>query len=88
MTIADLRRQLQPGATYVATWLDSWGDPLYTNKRRVVSQSAGLMQSEVLDGPLTGRKMRLEWTGVKATEEGGVITLHDKTDFLQLTIEG
>ena len=92
MTIAELRRQLTPGATYYATWIGPIaGNRPRTTRRRVVSQSGHVMQSEIIDdSPQSGHVMRLEWGGVRASEWGGVVTLADESaDFIKIdTIEG
>ena len=88
LSIASLRRKLPVGSTYSATWIGPELDNPRTTRRRVVSQSARLMQSVVLDGPESGRTMRLEWQGVKASEALDVITLDEDGPFLKIDTIG
>ncbi len=88
LSIVALRRKLPVGSTYFATFLG----PIAVNKprttrRRVVSQSSRLMQSIILDG--SGRTIRLDWKGVRASEALDVITLEeDGGPFLKIDTIG
>jgi len=75
LSIAALRRKLPVGSTYSGTWIGPPCGTPQTTRRRVVSQSARLMQSIILDGPESGRTMRLEWKGVSASESIDGVTL-------------
>ena len=78
LTIAALRRKLPPTATFFITWLGVIvGNNPHTTHRRVVSQSAHVMASEILDGPQKGTVVRLNWKGVRASEALDVITLEE-----------
>jgi hypothetical protein len=78
---SELRAKLPKGSTYFATWLDPiQGNRPRTTKRVVVSQSARMMQSRILDGPQAGEVVRLDWINVAVSEFLGVITLRDEVD--------
>ena len=88
LSIAALRRQLPVGATYSATWIGPKLPNPRTTRRRVVSQSTRIMQSVVLYGPESGRTIRLEWKGVKASEVLDVVTLDEDGPFLEIDTIG
>lgn len=73
ISIASLRKLLPVGKIFTAEFVMT-GEK---TKRKVLKQSTYEMITEYLGGEKDGKEIYCSWTGVKADEQGGWITLSD-----------